>query len=151
MTTTVFGMVVGIVLIVLGLAALLLGLLAFTKRLPGNSVVGLKVPEVRKSPEVWSEAHRVAGPMWMVAGVILNFAGLIALRAHGWVWILPVLLILVALVAMSLGSNFGARAAVVLSENNECGDSCGCGGGESEPAPAVDVDALRQAVQKRES
>lgn len=146
-------MVIGVILLVLAVGLLLVGALAVGKKLPGNQAVGLRVPEVRKSREAWDAAHSVAGPFWIIAGVALLFGGLISFIASGWFWVLPVVTVVVAVVAVSVGANAGARMAVLFDKqvaetSGGCGENCNCGsGGHSEtPAPEVDVDALRRAA-----
>ena len=75
-------------------------------------------------------------------------------------WLIPVATVLIAIVAISVGSNLGARAAHLYTlkdqeENGGCssegGCSCGSGGcGSSAGAPQVDMDALRNAVKNVE-
>ncbi|RNE48104.1 SdpI family protein [Corynebacterium alimapuense] len=144
---------IGIILLILAAGLLVLGALASTKKLPGNPVVGLRVPEVRKSREAWDTAHAVAGPFWLVAGMALVFGGFFAFIASGWLWVLPAVSLLFAVVAVSFGANTGARMAVLYDsqaaeEAEGCGDSCNCGGEEPEqaPAPQVDLEALRRAA-----
>lgn len=150
-------MIVGILLAVLGIALTLVGALAWAGKLPGNSVVGLKVPEVRKSEEVWVTSHKMAGPLWTIGGVALIMGGLIAFRASGWGWVLPVLAVVAALVLLSMGANMGARAASLLhTEEGGCdSDSCNCGSGSCGTSevdtPEVDVDAVRRAAQDADS
>lgn len=146
---------IGVILLVLALLLLVVGVLAATRRLPGNSVIGIRVPEVRKSREVWDSSHAMAGPLWIFSGVALVFGALIAFVASGWLWILPVVTVVVAIVGVASGANVGARTATVLDVQNKqqeegcssCADGgCGCGGGEAAPAPAVDLDAVRRAA-----
>lgn len=117
------------------LAALLLvvGLLATFRKLPGNSVIGLRVEEVRKSKDIWDTAHAVAGPVWAWGGVALIFGGVVALRAQGLMWVIPAVAFIVAILAVSVGANLGARAAVLATK------------------PKVDVNAMLNAARKADS
>lgn len=151
-------MVIGVILLVLAAALLILGGLGWSQKLPGNGIIGIRVPEVRKSKDVWDAAHRVAGPLWLVGGVALLLGALVAFTAAGWMWLIVVLTVLAALVLLGMGANAGARAAAILDARAEtesgcssCGDggSCGCGG-HSEPAPEIDFEALRRAVDSSE-
>lgn len=143
--------VIGVILLVPALILLVVGALAWTRKLPGNSTVGLRVPEVRKSQEAWDAAHAVAGPFWVLAGVTMLFGALISFVASGWFWVLPVLAVLVAVLIVSVGANTGARMAVLFdqqaaSSDEGCRENCNCGsGGHAEPAQ-VDLDALRRAA-----
>src|SRR5699024_3528358 len=95
-------------------------------------------------------------PRWR----LFLFGALVAFRASGWMWLIPVATVLIAIVAISVGSNLGARAAHLYTlkdqeENGGCnsegGCSCGSGGcGSSTEAPQVDMDALRNAVKNVE-
>lgn len=145
---------IGVILLVLALVLLVIGALAMTRKLPGNRVIGLRVPEVRKAKEVWDSSHAMAGPLWVFGGVTLLFGGLIAFVATGWLWILPPVSLVVALVAVASGANIGARTATILDaqrrkDEEGCGScsaegGCGCGG--NAPAPEVDLAAVRRAA-----
>ena len=70
--TVVSMVVLGCVLAALAVVLLLVGALAWTRHLPGNKYVGIKVPEVRESREVWDAVHQFAGPLWLAAGVLVR-------------------------------------------------------------------------------
>lgn len=150
-------MIIGIILSVLGIALFVIGALAWTRRLPGNSVVGIKVPEVRKSEEVWKASHQVAGPVWVVAAIAWILGAFLAFIATGWMWILPALAFVGGTVLLSVGANYGARTAVLLDEHlnaeDGCEDgSCDCGDRGCGSAPAqVDLDAARRAASAQDS
>lgn len=139
---------IGVILLVPAAALLLFGVLSWAKKLPGNPVFGLRVPEVRKSREVWDASHAAAGPVWAFGGVALLFGALFAFIASGWMWVLPVIAVLIAVVALGVGAGAGARVASLLDaeEHDEggCGENCNCGS----PAPEVDVEALRRAASR---
>lgn len=150
---------VGIIFFILAVFLIVVGTMASTKRLPGNNYIGLRLQEIRKSREAWDNAHRIAGPFWILSGVCLIFGGIVALSAEGWMWLLPVLTFVAAVLALSVGSNLGSRAAFLYEQAHAseegCGDSCncvsdGCGGKEAAAAsaPQVDVDALRHAARE---
>ena len=63
--------VVGIIFILLTLLLLIPGALASLGNLPGNKWFGLHVPAVRKDRAIWDQAHKVAGPFWVLAGCLL--------------------------------------------------------------------------------
>lgn len=148
--------IIGVILLVLALVLLVVGVLAATRRLPGNGIVGIRVPEVRKSQEVWQSSHAMAGPLWIFSGVALIFGALISFVASGWLWVLPPVTVIVAIVGLASGANVGARTATVLDAHNKkteggcsgcsADGGCGCGGGDS-PAPEVDLDAVMKAVK----
>ncbi|MDY3127298.1 MAG: SdpI family protein [Corynebacterium sp.] len=130
---------VGIVLFALAVFWLIVGALGSLRKLPGNKFIGLRTAEVRKYAETWTIAHAVAGPLWIVAGVAFGFAGAIALRASGWMWLMVAAGFAVGLLLISIGSNLGARAAYLdgtqrANAKTGCGDG-GCGCGDTTPKP----------------
>ena len=64
---TVIGIILGSLFGVLAVLLIVVGALGWAAKLPGNPVVGIRVPEVRKSQELWDMAHRVAGPLWVLS------------------------------------------------------------------------------------
>lgn len=112
-------MIVGIILAVLAVVLFVVGVLGWTRRLPGNKFVGLRIPEVRKNKQVWDDAHHVAGPVWMVAAASLGVGAMLAFATSNivWLWILVALAVVGALVLISLGANFGAQTALVLDKH----------------------------------
>src|SRR5699024_10367315 len=116
---------VGLILLVFALYWLIFGALATARRLQGNKYFGLRIPVLRKSKEAWDASHVVAGPVWILAGVSFLSGALVAFRASGWMWLNPVATVLIAIVAISVGSNLGARAAHLYTlkdqeENGGC-------------------------------
>ncbi|MCQ9343777.1 SdpI family protein [Corynebacterium kozikiae] len=112
---------------------LTVGAMAWSGKLHGNSKVGLQVPEVRDSEEIWYKAHRVSGPWWVNAGLAFAFTAAFALKGF---WVFTILGVVVAIGLVSVGSNLGARAANIL-ESKEA----------TKEAPAqVDLDAVRRAA-----
>ncbi|MGJ4050099.1 SdpI family protein [Corynebacterium macclintockiae] len=143
--------VLTVVLVLVGLAFFVAGLLGAMGKLPGNPVVGLRVPEVRKSEELWITAHRIVGPAWMGAGAAFIGAALITLKVSGWMWLVFALLLAGAAFLIGLGSALGAhavarldaRAAQLEAAESSCcssGDatSDSCCGDSSEAAGASD-------------
>ncbi|WP_311518154.1 SdpI family protein [uncultured Corynebacterium sp.] len=144
---------IAIIFFTLAAIFLIVGGLATARKLPGNSVVGLRLVEIRKTKEAWDNAHAIAGPFWMLSGVSLLFGGVVAISAHGWMWTIPALTFVISILALSIGSNMGSRAAFLWDEAHKaeegCGDSCNCsddGCGSSEPE--VDLGALRKAAEQ---
>lgn len=126
--------IVATILIFLGLIQLAIGVAGWTGRLPGNPYVGIRVPEVRKSQELWDTAHRIAGPFWSLAGLTLAAAGALTLNAEGWAWGLVVVAILATLVFIGMGAGMAAHTVALIdaraSQDASCGDGgCGCGEG----------------------
>ena len=154
--------VVPILLFALAAVVIVVGGLATLKKLPGNSVFGLRVHESRKSPEAWITAHAVAGPVWLVAGASLTFGALVSLQASGFMWVIPAVTTVVGTIALSYGANLGARTAVLYDQNvsakknaDTTGGCCSSGGGaethDIAEAPSVDVNALRQAARQADN
>ncbi|AKK12166.1 SdpI family protein [Corynebacterium uterequi] len=139
------GLVIGSLLGVLALIVMVVGLLAAARKLPGNNVFGLRVAEVRKSREVWEAAHHIAGLFWVLGGVTLLFASLVSFVATGWLWLLPAVMVVVAVGAVGAGANVGARTAAVLDAAREAEDD---DASVEQPAPTVDLSALRTAATR---
>lgn len=153
-TMTTLNAVLGTIFIVLALVFLIVGAMATAGKLPGNNVVGLRVPEVRKNESTWRQAHRVVGPFWILTGVGLALAAAFAFIASGWLWIAPAIAVVASVVALSVGGNFGARAALLvddaLSSTSADSASAGTGAGAA-AAPAVDLGALRNAATQADN
>ncbi|WP_246814933.1 SdpI family protein [Corynebacterium sp. HMSC08D02] len=124
------------------MALLILGVLATAGKLPGNGVIGLRVPEVRKHESTWRQAHRVTGPFWVLAAVAFAIGAAFAFIAYGWMWILVAVAVVAGFVSISVGGNFGARAAALVDAALDASDS------DSSDEPAVDLGALRKAAGK---
>lgn len=126
--------VLTVVLVVVGLAFFIAGLLGAAGKLPGNPVVGLRVPEVRKTEELWNTAHRIVGPAWMGAGAAFIGAALITLKASGWMWLVFALLLVGAAFLIGLGSALGAHAVARLDARAaqlEAAESSCCSSGDA--------------------
>lgn len=170
---TVIGIILGSLFGILAVLLVVTGVLAWKAKLPGNPVLGIRVPEVRKSQELWDMAHRVAGPLWVLSGVAWAIASLMAFAATGWMWLVVGLAVIGGLVFLGMGAGMGAHTvAMVDAKRKAAGDSsegacCSAdGGGEGgccSPAdngapapventtalnaPAIDLDAVRRAAQ----
>lgn len=144
---------IGIVLLIIAAVFIIVGGLAALRKLPGNNLFGVRVTEARESREAWNAAHAVAGPVWLLGGVALVFGSVVALTAQGWMWVIPVLSVIFAIIMLSVGGNLGARAAYLFANANKDDSEDGCCGGagtdssETAPSPEVDFDALRNAAR----
>ena len=140
------GVVIGVVFIVFALALLIPGVLAALGRLPGNNVVGLHVPEVRKDEEIWVQAHKVTGPYLILGGLALAFGAAFSFIAEGWLWAGPVILALIGVAAVAAAGNQGARAAKLFAQakQNDAENAAEA----TQPAPQVDFGALRNAARR---
>ena len=147
-TMTTLNAVLGTIFIVLALVFLIVGAMATAGKLPGNNVVGLRVPEVRKNESTWRQAHRVVGPFWILTGVGLALAAAFAFIASGWLWIAPAIAVVASVVALSVGGNFGARAALLVDDALSTPDTPS---EEPAAAPAVDLGALRNAATQADN
>ncbi|MDO5684867.1 MAG: SdpI family protein, partial [Bifidobacterium sp.] len=123
-------MILGILLLFLAVAILGVALAALRQKLPGNSVIGIRVPEVRRDPELWALAHRVAAPSWIVASVAAALGGVIAFNASGWGWGWVAVAVIATLVMIGVGSAMGAHTVAVVDAQRQAAadaDGCGCG------------------------
>ena len=123
-------MIIGLILILLGIVLGVVGALAVTSKLPGNKWVGIHVPEVRKSVELWNLAHRVAGPSWLVGALAWLAAGAVAFTATGWMWFVVVGGVLAGLVMLGIGSAMGAHTVALYdAQRGDDADAGMFGGG----------------------
>lgn len=151
--------VVSILLFVLAAIVITVGGLSTLKKLPGNSIFGLRVHEARKSPEAWMTSHAVAGPVWLVAGASLTFGALVSLQASGLMWVIPAVTTVVGIVAISYGANLGARTAVLYDQHvnakknaDATGGCCSSSDADEKPkTPSVDMNALRRAARQADN
>lgn len=171
---TVIGIILGSLFGILAVLLIVTGVAAWQAKLPGNPIIGIRVPEVRKSQELWDMAHRVAGPLWVLSGVSWAIASLISFTATGWMWIIPVAGVIGGLIFLGMGAGMGAHTVAMVyakrtreeavSDEGGCCSSGGEGGCCSPAdttvsadapvenatplnAPAIDLDAVRRAAQ----
>ncbi|WKD62269.1 hypothetical protein CCICO_11390 [Corynebacterium ciconiae DSM 44920] len=146
--------VLGIILIILTLLLVVVGALAWTKRLPGNGVIGIHVPEVRTSREMWNAAHAVAGPVWLVAGLAMGVGALLAFAAEGWMWLLVVAAVVASVALVGIGASLGAKTVAIIDANRKITDAQSAQQPSSAPQaaqPQVDVDKLRSAMRQSQN
>ena len=135
-------LVVGIIYLVLAVVLVVVGAMSVAGKLPGNSIFGLRIAAVRKDKSIWDQAHKVSGPFVLFAGVALAFGAAFAFIASGWLWVAPVIALIIAVIALSVAGNFGARAATLIdAARNHTAP-------QEQPAPQVNLDALRNAASK---
>ncbi|MDO5098563.1 MAG: SdpI family protein [Corynebacterium sp.] len=128
--------VVGTLLAIFAVALLIIGGLAWSRRLPGNKYIGVRVSEVRKSKENWDTAHQFAGPLWVAAGVALAVASVPPFSGISWLLIITVIGIIAAVYFVGLGASLATRAAGVMEQESQEGGCCG--GAAEEPASVKD-------------
>lgn len=125
---TVIGIILGSLFGFLAVLLIVAGALAWTAKLPGNPVLGIRVPEVRKSQELWDMAHRVAGPLWVLSGVAWAIASLVSFTASGWLWLIVALGVVGALTFLGMGAGMGAHTvAMVDAKRKAAGEASGEG------------------------
>lgn len=162
MTTLTAMIVFAVLLLVLAVFTTVVGVLAWRMKLPGNGVIGIRVPEVRKSKEYWDTAHSIAGPLWTLAGITLMFGGFLALSATGWIWLLVMITVAAWLVFLGMGAGMAAHTVALMDARrccsekpaedsaSDCGVSGGCGScslnGACEGGVQIDLDAARRAA-----
>ncbi|MDO4909826.1 MAG: SdpI family protein [Corynebacterium sp.] len=147
--------IIGVVLLVIALIQCIVGIAGWKQKLPGNPYIGIRVPEVRKSQDMWNKAHLIAGPLWTLAGICLAVGGVISLFASGWLWALPIIAVVGWLVFVGMGAGMAANAVAFLDakaeEEGGCGQDCNCGDSGCENAPAVNLDAVKNAAASADS
>ncbi|MFZ2273244.1 SdpI family protein [Corynebacterium variabile] len=136
--------VLSVLVFVLGIAVLVTGLMGLTGTLPGNRWVGLRIPEVRKSKDMWVTGHRIAGPFWTGAGVALLLSGLVSLQG-GWLWVVAGVLAIGALALIGIGAANGAHIMAQIdlrkgqeAEQQRAAAGC-CSSGNNAPAASEDA------------
>lgn len=148
--------VLSVLLFILGAAVLVTGLMGLTGTLPGNRWVGLRIPEVRKSKELWDTGHRIVGPFWTGAGIAVLLGGLVSLQG-GWLWIVALVLLLGGLGLVGVGAANAAHIVAQIDlrkgqEAEQARAAAGCcsagnnaGAGASTPASSTAPAAAAQA------
>ncbi len=131
--------ILSVILAVVAVLLLVVGAAGWAGKLPGNSVIGLRIPEVRKTPELWTIAHKIAGPAWVGSGVALGLAAWLLASASGWMFVIVALLVVGAVVLLGMGAGLAAHtvaqidAASQRAEAANEGGSC-CSSGDSADA-----------------
>lgn len=143
---TTLNLVIGIIFLIAAVCFIVLGAIATAGKLPGNKTIGLRVPEVRKNESTWVQAHKVVGPFWILTGVALGLGAAFAFIAQGWGWIAPAIAAVAAVVSLSVGGNFGARAAALVDATIQAQSQEETAAEETAAAPAVDLESLRRAA-----
>ncbi|MBC2682498.1 SdpI family protein [Corynebacterium anserum] len=138
--------ILSIIVGVLGVAMLIIGVMSVTGTLPGNPVIGLRIPEVRKSQDYWITAHKIAGPAWTGSGLALMASAAIAWEATGWLWLIVGLLVIAAVFLLGLGAALAGHAMATIDaqaeKEAEAATTC-CSAGASTPTShAHDADVV---------
>jgi hypothetical protein len=133
--------VVGVLMMVAGVALAVVGALGWRRRLPRNRVAGVRTPATLRDDETFAVGNQVSAPLTVTAGVVALVAGAAALLAPsspaGWllVGLGTVGMLALALVGGVLGDR-AARLVAPVSPPGGCTGVCagcslveGCGGG----------------------
>lgn len=92
----------GLSVMTVGLLILVLGILSAIRKLPMNSLAGLRFPSTMVDDSVWRHSHRKAAPWMVLSGLGATVAGTAAVITQdatgGWVmggvgWMLVMILI----------------------------------------------------------
>jgi uncharacterized membrane protein len=122
-------MLLGVVLVIAGVALLTVGLLGWRQRLPRNRFAGIRTPATLRSDAAFIVANRVAAPPVLAAGALCTVSGGLAWGASG-----PALTIIVSVTGagavglLLAGGLLGHRAAAatVPARPGRCA-GCSCG------------------------
>jgi hypothetical protein len=126
---TIAALVIGLVDAALALAALVVGGLGVTRRLPRNRVVGIRTPVTLRSDDAFRATHAVAGPGLLGAGLIAALGAVLGLAAGSLTGVVFAAVALVAtLVIVGAAASFGLRAAIRVPDADDEESSCGTGG-----------------------
>jgi len=119
----VLGLVLGLVAALGGAATVWVGWVSRENRLESNLLIGVHTPTTHRHPEAWDAAQLAAGPMEIVAGLILSAGGAVSLAVLPFDRTMSIALSLFALlaamafglVAFFIGARAGRRAASQLT------------------------------------
>ncbi|HEX6403794.1 MAG TPA: SdpI family protein [Pseudonocardiaceae bacterium] len=123
-------MLLGVVLVIAGVAVFTVGLLGWRQRLPRNRFAGIRTPATLRSDAAFIAANRVAAPPVLAAGAVCTVGGGLALGSAGSA--LTVIVAVTGAGALALllaGGLLGHRvaAATVPPRPGGCA-GCICGG-----------------------
>lgn len=137
----------GVVYAIVAVGVLIVGILGTTQHLPGNSFIGIRVPEVRASKDIWNKSHAVAGPLWIFAGLALLFGAITTFFVSSWLWVIPLAALALGLYGIGAGANLGARHAALIdaAETEAHAQAAGV------RPPAVDVNAALRAASAKDA
>lgn len=120
----------GLILVIAGVALLTVGLLGWRQLLPRNRFAGIRTPATLRSDTAFVVANRVAAPPVLAAGALCTVGGGLALGAAG-----PVLTMIVSVTGAGViglllaGGLLGHRAAAAMPPPVGGCAACSCHGG----------------------
>lgn len=120
----------GAVLVLVGAALAVVGILGLAARLPRNRWAGVRTPASLVSDGTFRVANRVSGPGIVVSGVLVALAGAAVAGLEGLPRVVVTMLLLSGGVALMIAAGaLGARAAAVappVAPHARCADCTGC-------------------------
>ena len=123
-------MLLGVVLVIAGVALLTVGLLGWRQRLPRNRFAGVRTPATLRSDAAFAVANRVAAPPVLAAGALCAVGGGLVLGSTG-----PALTMIVSVTGagavglLLAGGLLGHRAATAMPTRPAGCAECTCCGG----------------------
>lgn len=122
--------VVGVVLVLLGLALAVVGGLGLTGRLPRNRWAGVRTPGSLTSAESFTLVNRAAGPGVLTGGALVALGGIAVVGFDGLPGaVVAAVLAVGGLVVVGAAGALGARAATVPAPtlpHARCASCTGC-------------------------
>nr|WP_232328010.1 SdpI family protein [Kibdelosporangium sp. MJ126-NF4]CEL15987.1 hypothetical protein [Kibdelosporangium sp. MJ126-NF4]CTQ93911.1 hypothetical protein [Kibdelosporangium sp. MJ126-NF4] len=112
----VASLIVGIVLVVIGLAVSVTGILGLRERLPLNRYAGVRTSASMRDADTFRVANKVAGLPWVVAGVVGVLGGALWMVLETGGLVAVVLSTGGMLVIASAGGVIGHKAALAVPE-----------------------------------
>lgn len=127
-------LVVVVLLVVVGVALVVLGLLGLTERLPRNRVVGVRTPDAMSCQEAFALANKVAGLPTAAAGVLFVLAGVAVAGLDGADALVVALVGTLGAAGLVVAAGVqGSRVATALARSEapvgpdaRCADCTGC-------------------------
>jgi uncharacterized membrane protein len=123
-------MLLGVILVIAGVALLTVGLLGWRQRLPRNRFAGIRTPATLRSDAAFIVANRVAAPPVLAAGALCAVGGGLVLGSTGPALMMIVLVTGAGAVGLLLaGGLLGHRAATAMPPRPAGCAECTCCGG----------------------
>ena len=107
----------GVSLVVVGLLIVVLGILSVVRRLPLNSIAGLRFQSTMASDAAWRHSHQKAAPWTIVSGVGPLVAGVATVITQDLSGMWPIAGVVWMLIFIFIASYVATRAANRLPED----------------------------------